>query len=566
MKLNMSSKLIQTWQNKLETLKQPEFSDGLMGIRRGLEKESLRVNENSSLASTAHPAPLGSALTHSQITTDYAESLMEFITPAGTEAQETLGIMADIHHHVYRHLGEELLWPISMPCTVEIEDDIELARYGNSNIGKMKTVYRQGLKNRYGSMMQIIAGVHYNFSMPDNFWPIWQQINGDQQPLQDFISESYFGLIRNFLRYGWLIPYLFGASPAVDSSFLKHARSKLPLKAFGQKSHYLPKATSLRMSDLGYNAKEQDHLGVSYNSLVGFVSGLRQAANQVNPMFEKIGVKQNGEYQQLNANMLQQEGELYGPIRPKRVAKAGERLSDALLARGVEYVEVRSLDINPYTETGVDLEQIHFLDVFLTYCLLKDSPALSVQQERTTKENLNKVATCGRNVSLRLLDGKTPKSIKSWGEEIFSELVEVAGLLDKAAKETNYQTALCCQHQKLKNPAQTPSARILKDMAEQNLEVNELALSLAKKHRQNLLEADYTQMQAAEFDQETSSSWQKQKELEEAEASNFDDFLRLELDSIPPTPPPRSNKRESCHWSIMQGHCSASCETARITH
>ncbi len=551
----------QSWQNTLESLSRPEFSVALKGIRRGIEKESLRVNDDSSLASTAHPAHLGSPLTHAWITTDYAEAQMEFITPVGTEAEETLRILADIHRHVYRHLGDELLWPVSMPCTVETEDDIELARYGNSNAGKMKTIYRQGLKNRYGSMMQTIAGVHYNFSMPENFWPVWQQIQGDRQPLQDFISESYLGLIRNFFRFGWLVPYLFGASPVVDASFIKHARSKLPLKKRGQESYYMPQATSLRMSKLGYNTKEQNNLPISYNSLPEFVSGLHQAASQSNPVFEKIGLKRKGEYQQLNANTLQMEGELYGPIRPKRVIKSGEKLSDALQGRGVEYIEVRSLDVNPYAATGVDLDQVNFLDVFLTFCLLKDSPDFSRQQQRIAKQNLNKVATCGRDVSLELLDGENPRSLKTWAEDIFSDLAEVARLLDKADQGENFLAALNRQHQKLKDPALTPSARMLKDMAEQELEVNELALSLAKKHRRKLLKTDYTQLQDGEFEWEAVASRQKQRELEKAETLSFDEFLRLTFNSSPSAPLPSKKFKGECFpWPPLPWHRNASCK------
>lgn len=545
MKLNRSSKLKPSWKNTLESLSRADFSDSLIGISRGIEKESLRVNDDSSLASTGHPGPLGSPLTHAWITTDFAEAQMEFITPVGTEAEETLRILADIHRHVYRHLGEELLWPVSMPCTIETEDDIKLAHYGNSNVGKMKTNYRKGLKNRYGSSMQIVSGVHYNFSMPNSFWRVWQGIKGDQQSLQDFISESYLGLIRNFIRLGWLIPYLFGASPAVDSSFLKNARSKLALKTMGRASHYLPKATSLRMSELGYNTKAQDNLAISYNNLQKFVSGLQCAASQPHPAFKKIGVKRHGEYRQLNTNTLQQEGELYAPIRPKRVTKVGEKLSDALQVRGIEYVEVRSLDVNPYAETGIDLEQVHFLDVFLTYCLLKDSPDLSRSQQRTAKKNLNKVATCGRDLSLELLDGATPKSLETWGEDIFSGLDEVARLLDNAAQGKNFQVALNRQHQKLKNPALTPSAMMLKDMTEQDLEINELALSLAKKHRHKFLKTDYTKVPACEFAQEAVASRQKQRELEEADTLSFDNFLHLTVNKVSPASEPPKSFRKS---------------------
>lgn len=550
--MNKESTLKQSWRKTLEALSRPQFSVVLKGIRRGIEKESLRVNTDANLAQTAHPNSLGSALTHAQVTTDFAEALMEFITPAGSEAEATLGVLADIHRHVYRHLGEELLWPLSMPCTVETEDEIELAQYGHSNVGKMKTLYRQGLKNRYGSRMQIIAGVHYNFSMPENFWPAWQGIKGDRQPLQEFISESYLGLTRNFLRLGWLVPYLFGASPAVGSSFLKNARSKLPLETLGQETRYLPNATSLRMSELGYNTKAQDNLAVSYNSLPEFVNGLRQAASQPNAAFEKIGVKRHGTYRQLNANTLQDESELYAPIRLKRVTKPGEKISDALQARGVEYVEVRSLDVNPYAATGIDLEQMRFLDIFLTYCLLKNSPRLFRRQQRTAKQNLNKVATCGRDLSLQLIDGQTPKSLEAWAEEIFADLAEVARLLDNADQGENFQAALNYQQQKLSNPELTPSARMLTDMQEQGLEVNELAMNLANKHRRTLLETGYRQMPADEFTKEAVSSWHKQWGLEEADTLSFDDFLRLNQDGPLSAPsPPESGNRSRCLWPTL---------------
>lgn len=560
MKQSRMSNVKPSWQETLDSLALPQFSTALKGIRRGLEKESLRVTADARLAQTGHPAPLGSALTHDHITTDYAEALMEFITPVGTDAEETLGILADIQQHVYRHLGEELLWPVSMPCHVEGEDDIGLAQYGDSNVGKMKTLYRLGLKNRYGSMMQAIAGVHYNFSMSDSFWPIWQKIRGDRQPLQDFISESYLGLTRNFLRMGWLIPYLFGASPAVGSSFLEHARNKLKLETLGQETKYLPNATSLRMSELGYNTTEQDNLAISYNSLPEFVSGLRRATNQPNKVFKKIGVKRNGENQQLNSNTLQDESELYAPIRPKRITKSGEKLSDALQDRGIEYIEVRSLDVNPYSETGIDLEQMRFLDVFLTYCLLKDSPSLSQQQQHTAKQNLNKVAICGREQSLQLIDGQANKPLGAWAEDIFADMALVAQKLDHAYQGESFKTAVNCQHQRLVNPELTLSARMLKDMQEQKLEVNDLAMSLAKKHRCKLLDNGYRKIPAIKFSQDTASSWLKQKELEETDTLGFDDFLRLTLDGpLSASSPLERGNRNHCFWPPLLDQSLSSC-------
>jgi glutamate--cysteine ligase len=560
MKRNRVFRDKRSWKETLKVLSLPQFTFVLKGIRRGIEKEALRVTADARLAQTGHPVSLGSALTHDHITTDYAEALMEFITPVGTDAEETLGILADIQHHVYHSLGEELLWPVSMPCHVEKEDDIELAQYGDSNVGKMKTLYRLGLKNRYGSMMQAIAGVHYNFSMPDSFWPIWQKLRGDHQPLQDFISENYLGLTRNFLRIGWLIPYLFGASPAVSSSFLENTRKKFNLDTLDQDTQYMVNATSLRMSDLGYNTTEQDTLAVSYNNLTEFVSGLRRSVKQANAEFAKIGVKREGEYQQLNSNTLQDESELYAPIRPKQTVKSGEKLSDALQDRGIEYIEVRSLDVNPYSETGIDLEQTRFLDVFLLYCLLSDSPDLSMAQQASAQQNLNKVATCGREHSLFLMDDYGIKSMAAWAEEVFADLVPIARLLDDAYQSDSFESALNSQLQKLENPELTPSARMLKDMREQGLGVNELAMSLAKSHRHTLLDNGYRQMSAEEFLQEATTSWLKQKELEETDSLSFDDFLRVTLDGSLTRPlAVERGERNHCFWPPQQDQSLSSC-------
>ena len=276
-----------TLQTVLKRFLPAELSPYLQGIRRGIERESLRVSGDSELARTNHPESLGSALTHSLVTTDYAEAMLEFVTPVSNNGEQVQSILADIHTNVYRHLGDEVLWPLSMPCRIPHEDQIRLAEYGSSNLGRYKSVYRQGLKNRYGSMMQVIAGVHYNFSMPEHFWPMWQKVLGDQGPLKDFISASYMGLIRNFMRYGWLLSYLFGASPAVDCSFLTNSGNSLPLEKQGDRTLVGKDATSLRMSSLGYNNKAQDALFISYNSLNDFICGVKAATNQANVAFCK---------------------------------------------------------------------------------------------------------------------------------------------------------------------------------------------------------------------------------------------------------------------------------------
>lgn len=519
--------------DNLEAMLQPQFVTALKGIRRGIERETLRVSDGARLSDKAHPSALGSPLTHKFITTDYAESMLELISPVETSATASLDALTDIHRQVYQHLDEELIWPFSMPCDVSSEDEIKLAYYGTSNLGRLKNLYRQGLRNRYGSLMQAISGVHYNFSMPDNFWPVWKIIKGDKQPLKDFISESYFGLIRNFMRIGWLVPYLFGASPFVGSSFLKYARKTLPMETLGRNLFYLPKATSLRMSDLGYNSRDQDRLAISYNSLDEFVNGLRRGTSQTNSVFRQIDARCSGKYCQLNPYTLQSEAEFYAPIRPKRVANTGESLCTALSERGVEYIEIRSLDVNPFADVGIDLEQVHFLDVLLTYCLLTDSPLMTDDQQNDTRQNLAKVANNGRDPALQLIDNGQRRLLSEWSYEIFSKLSRTAEMLDFACVGNDFIIAVDNQLKKLVDPELTLSGQIMNNVRCLDLDIGKIGLGLARKHRQNLTQNSYATIGAHEFSEESVVSMRKQRLWESSDDLTFDEYLRSHSTSSP---------------------------------
>ena len=284
---------------------------------KGIEKESLRISRRGVIAQTPHPRALGSALTHPYITTDYSEALLEFITPPFADIKQTLGYMHQIHQFVYPHLGEEMLLATSMPCGIDGDLSVPIAEYGSSNVGKMKHIYRKGLWHRYGRTMQAIAGIHFNYSVPQALWPMLHRQAGNRGSLQNFIAEGYFGLIRNFQRQGWLMLYLFGASPAICKSFFKSRPHLMgEFEEFDPHTLFHPYATSLRMSDIGYKSKNQAGLKIDYNSLDGYVESLSQAINTPYPDYEKIGVKVDGEYQQLNANLLQIENEFYSTMRP----------------------------------------------------------------------------------------------------------------------------------------------------------------------------------------------------------------------------------------------------------
>ncbi|HLZ99328.1 MAG TPA: glutamate--cysteine ligase, partial [Steroidobacteraceae bacterium] len=269
----------------------------LRGGRKGVEKESLRVSPDGVIVRSPHPSALGAPLTNDNITTDFSESLIELVTPPFLESWELLQYLCDIHQFVYRHLGDELLWATSMPSAIEGDASIPLAQFGASNVGQMKTIYRHGLGARYGRVMQAISGVHFNYSFPPKLWEVLAHVNQSAEHGQDFISDQYFSVLRNYRRYGWLILYLFGTSPAVSKSFFAGRASDMP--SFDQDTVYEPYGTSLRMSDIGYRNKNQATVSVSVNSLREYIRDLSRAIGTPYPPYEKIGVKVDGRYLQL---------------------------------------------------------------------------------------------------------------------------------------------------------------------------------------------------------------------------------------------------------------------------
>ena len=264
----------------------------------GLEKESLRVNTEGSIAETPHPAVLGSALKNPWITTDYAEAMLELITPPCDRAHKSLDFLLDVETFVYQHLKDELLWTTSMPCVIRGEDDITIANYGSSNAGKMKSVYRQGLAERYGKIMQVIAGVHFNYSVATEFWPAFQQAEDKtNSDTQTFINTKYMGMTRNIQRYGWIIPYLFGSSPAICRTFVEDGIKPKGMKDFKGHTFYEEWGTSLRMGDIGYTNSNDESSGVkaNYNSLEEYIASLRKAISTPFPEYEDIGIKNGDE-------------------------------------------------------------------------------------------------------------------------------------------------------------------------------------------------------------------------------------------------------------------------------
>ena len=517
-----------SFNTNLALISQEDTRPLLCRIQRGIEKEGLRTNNKGHLALTPHPAALGSALTNTWLTTDFSESLLEFITPVFESVDETLGYLNDIHALAYQQLHDEIIWGASMPCILPADNDIPLAQYGTSNIATMKTVYRNGLGLRYGRAMQTVAGIHYNFSLPEAFWRRsfeQEKCQGTTQHshLQHYIDERYFDLIRNFRRNYWLLIYLFGAAPCVDESFVQCRENTLD--TLNTNDLFQPMATSLRMGDLGYQSSAQQSLFVCYNTLENYIETLSCALSTPYANYETLGVKSNNEYQQLSSSLLQIENEFYSAIRPKRVAQSGETPLRALKERGIEYIEVRCLDINPFLATGIDAETIHFLDAFLLHCLLDDSPQCDQEEFHLISKNQARIVHHGRDPNIHVFCGKNEVPMRDCANNLIGNIEKISQQLDTAHQTTCYTESINIQRKKISDSSLTPAAKVLATMQENNESHIDFALRMSKAHAQQHKSHIVEPQQQQNLLTITEQSIASQQEIEQQDSINFDDFL-----------------------------------------
>ena len=516
----MSSVVQQRLRNLVQALGPSPFA----GRRVGVEKESLRVDRAGYISQRPHPAALGSALTHSTITTDFSEALLEFVTPAWRGVRETARSLRHLHQFTYPLIDDEVLWATSMPCMVTGDRSIPIARYGSSNVGTMKHVYRRGLSHRYGRVMQTISGVHFNFSLPRPFWVALRETEGRAgEPLGAFASGRYFALVRNFHRRGWLVPLLFGSSPAICRSFLgtaPHAFSEL-----GRGTLYEPFATSLRMSDIGYKNKSQRQLGISYDSPADYIRTLHGATETPHPPYEAIGVVVDGEHRQLNANLLQIENEYYSFVRPKQIARSGEKPTVALKRRGVRYVEIRALDVDPFSPVGIEEDTMRFMEAFLIHCVLDPSPPLTRREREESEENQRLVAVRGRDPALRLRCAGTSIPVFEWAREIVDAVAAIAEVLDAPTRTRRYAKAVETCRASLGDPQRLPSARVLEEMRARSEAFFEFAMRKSEEHRTALIAATLPAARKAALEAEAAASLRAQREIETADRLSFPEYL-----------------------------------------
>ena len=497
-------------------------------LQRGIEKEGLRANKDATLAMTPHPEELGSPLTNPWLTTDFSESLFEFITPVFTSIEECLSYLRNIHSIAYKKLDEELIWATSMPCILPEDEQIPIAQYGSSNVAKMKTIYRVGLGNRYGLSMQTVAGIHYNFSMPDEYWKsafadAKANNAASTSDLQTYINKRYLDLIRNFRRNYWILIYLFGAAPCADKSFVRGREHDM--EPLGEEDLYLPLSTSIRMGDLGYQSKAQQSLFVCYNELDTYIRTLGEAIHQPYEEYENIGLMKDGEYQQLSTGLLQIENEFYSPIRPKRVTQSGETPLRALAERGIEYIEVRCLDINPFIDVGIDEKTMRFLDAFLLFCLTKESAQCDEEEFQHISENHARVVNAGRDPDLQIYCGKKEIPMRECASHMLDDIAKVAKQLDQAHHSTDYSDSLELQGLKLEDASLTPSSRCLHTMATNHETHIEFSRRQTELFAKEFIERDIPDDVEQQLISDVEESLLKKQELEKDSSLSFEDFL-----------------------------------------
>ena len=509
----------------LKLLENSAVRKGLAELRVGIETEALRVGRDGFMSLRDHPEALGKTLTHKFITTDFSEAQVEFITPALHSVTESLEFLKELQAFAARKTESgEYLWNASMPPEIAGDETIRIAEYGASNAAQIKTLYRKGLAHRYGKRMQTISGIHYNFSISDGLWHAFHKQCTSGGSLQDFRSAGYLGLIRNLQRHGWLILYLFGASPALDKSYLASAHPTLSM--LGEDTYFSEYATSLRMSDLGYTSVVQSELDIHYNSLCDYIEGLRGALATSVRQYEQIGVAEEGDYKQINTHQLQLENELYGSARPKRNTEDGERPIAALCRRGVEYIELRSLDINPLNPIGICEQQAHFLNAFLTHMTLAPSPCITSGEQQALNDQQRMVAWQGRLPNLMLpAYGDGGMDLREAGHQVLDDMRLTAQIMDEVYGCSGHTDAVNAQAAKLDNPALTPSAQILEGVKQKGSYTGFIAeLSENQSHHLKAMPLSSERLKFQEAMVSQSRAAYEQSEMQ-AGSHSFDHFL-----------------------------------------
>lgn len=462
----------------------------------GIERECQRILPNGDLALSPHPTSFGDKTKNPRITNDFSESQIEMITPPFNTVEEVYSSLAAINTEVGAGIADELLWPLSMPPNLPDEENIPIACFPGSENGRDMEIYRNGLALRYGKKMQMISGIHYNFSFSQEMIDDLHKKFGNRKDKRLFIDEIHFGLARNFLRYNWILIYLFGASPFCHNSYYPVIKKELTLiqeccpNYENIIENCLKCATSLRVSRFGYS--NNLNANIHFNSLEEYSTKIRRMLSTEDEKFSKLGIYRNGSQIQLNGNVLQKESEFYSLIRLKQATSEGETPLEALEKKGVNYVEIRNLDLNPFEKLGLSIEQMNFLHIFMHFCLFEESPLITDDEHELINLNHHLISLIGRKneLSLKKYDG-SDTLLGSWGEEIFEKLKIIANLMDKDNPDNKYVECVEKEYYKLFDIALLPSEMISNEMLENNEDFLTFGIRYAKNYSKKSLDNEY---------------------------------------------------------------------------
>lgn len=341
--------------------------------RFGIEKESVRVNENGELATTPHPEIFGEKTENPYITVDFSESQIEMITPTVNSVEKAYDFLRNIHEIVATNLKDEYLWSQSVPPILPSEELIPLGKFPQN---KELEKYREKLALKYGRKKQLLSGIHFNFSFDDEFLKELYELSKEKTSFKEFKNNIYLKISRNYFKYGWMIIYLLGASPVIHETYLQKCIDKM--KKFTDDTYYFEDLVSFRNGSCGYR-NEKDFF-VNYESVDKYVESLER-------LIEKESISSAKEY--------------YSPIRLK--TKKPKEILKELKNSGIEYLEFRSIDLNPFSEIGIEKVDLEFLHLFILFLFLKDDEPFEEKDYFRYLKNQEILANRGNSDEFRLI-------------------------------------------------------------------------------------------------------------------------------------------------------------------
>lgn len=381
----------------------------LLSGNYGIEREGLRVDERGGLSQNNHPQVFGDKVTNPYITTDFAESQIEVITPPLKDVKETYNFANALYDIAAMEIDDEYLWPQSMPSIVPEDSKIKISEYGDNDKGRSAQKYRESLISKYGGKRQLICGIHYNFSFSENIInKLYKAEIAENNNItyREFKNNIYLKVTRNYLRYRWLIIYLLGASGVVDKSYVGKCLGST--KKIAEDSFTNEGALSYRNSECGY--KNKIDLFPNYDSVEKYIESLKGF---------------------INDKLIDSYKELYSSIRPK--PSNPNDFFNSLLGEGIQYLEYRSIDINPFERGGVSLEDLYFLQIFNLFLLMKEESDYEEWQKEGV-ENQNIISKYGQNNVTLKKDGN-PISKEEWGLEILDYIKNMNNELNLGKEE-----------------------------------------------------------------------------------------------------------------------------------